>query len=150
MKHPFKSLESSSKLQAQTSHRTQKTAAEFNTASSKRLSNKGKIEQQFPTFSTPPENVRFRSKNRTISLQERVRPRKTKEYTVEKTGDAEQPDQAFYPRFAQFSQFLFLNGQIHATRFKDPDAQPIELQTILETNSRINNEQLGEINTYSS
>eukprot|EP00924_Labyrinthula_sp_SR-Ha-C_P001771 snap_masked-scaffold_64-processed-gene-0.46-mRNA-1 protein AED:1.00 eAED:1.00 QI:0/0/0/0/1/1/2/0/72 len=72
---------------------------------------------------------------------------------MEKIGDAEQPDQAFSPSICTIFSILvlqFSNDQIQATRFKVPDVQPIELQTILETNSRINSEQLVETNTFST
>eukprot|EP00924_Labyrinthula_sp_SR-Ha-C_P013958 snap_masked-scaffold_5-processed-gene-18.35-mRNA-1 protein AED:1.00 eAED:1.00 QI:0/0/0/0/1/1/2/0/131 len=131
MKHSFKSEEPPSNYMLKLFRELKKIAAECNAAPSKRLPNKAKIGPQIPTFNRAPQNVRFRTKNRAISLQETPRPRQSKEYT-----------------FLYFGQFS--NDQIQATRFKDPDAQTIELQTILEANSRINNEQLGEINTYST
>eukprot|EP00924_Labyrinthula_sp_SR-Ha-C_P015673 snap_masked-scaffold_4-processed-gene-6.17-mRNA-1 protein AED:1.00 eAED:1.00 QI:0/-1/0/0/-1/1/1/0/156 len=156
MKHSFKSEEPPSNYMLKLFRELKKIAAECNAAPSKRLPNKAKIGPQIPTFNRAPQNVRFRTKNRAISLQETPRPRQSKEYTVEKTGDAEQPDQAFYPRFVQFSQFLFcILGNLATTKSRQPglrilDVQPMKLQTILEANRRINNEQLSEINTCST
>eukprot|EP00924_Labyrinthula_sp_SR-Ha-C_P002523 snap_masked-scaffold_16-processed-gene-6.71-mRNA-1 protein AED:1.00 eAED:1.00 QI:0/-1/0/0/-1/1/1/0/113 len=109
MKHSFKSVEPPSNYMLKLFTELKKTASEFNTASSKRLSKKGKIGLQIPTFNGAPQNVRFRSKNISISLQEEPRPRNSKEYTVEKTGDAEQPDQTFSPSICTiFSIFVSL------------------------------------------
>eukprot|EP00924_Labyrinthula_sp_SR-Ha-C_P012990 snap_masked-scaffold_12-processed-gene-5.53-mRNA-1 protein AED:1.00 eAED:1.00 QI:0/0/0/0/1/1/2/0/120 len=120
MKRSFKSVEPPSNYMLKLFTEFKKTAAECNTAPSKRFPNIAKIEPQIPTFTTAPQNVRFRSRNKAISLQETPRPRQSKEYTVEKIRDAEQPDQASSPSICTIFSIFVFNNQIQATRFKDP------------------------------
>eukprot|EP00924_Labyrinthula_sp_SR-Ha-C_P011168 snap_masked-scaffold_81-processed-gene-0.16-mRNA-1 protein AED:1.00 eAED:1.00 QI:0/-1/0/0/-1/1/1/0/126 len=126
MKHSFKSVEPPSNYILKLFTELKKTATECNTAPSKHFPSIAKTGLKIPAFNTAHQNVRFRSKTISISLQEGPRLRNSKEYTVEKIGDAEQPDQAsslsictvfsiFVLYFGQFS-----NDQIQATRFKDP------------------------------
>eukprot|EP00924_Labyrinthula_sp_SR-Ha-C_P008671 snap_masked-scaffold_37-processed-gene-2.58-mRNA-1 protein AED:1.00 eAED:1.00 QI:0/-1/0/0/-1/1/1/0/153 len=153
MKHSFKSVEPPSNYMLKLFTELQMTAAEYNTAPSKRLPNIAKIGLQIPTFNTAPQNVRFRSKNRAISLQETTRPRQSREYIVEQIGGAEQPDQASSPSIAQFFQILFcILGNLATTKSRQSgsrilDVKPIEIQIMLETNSIFDSESLVEINT---